>query len=176
MYNIGIIGHSPEHFKQDHETIRRAVGHTIDLLVNQYGEDEIVFNIIGDIGVGLWAALHCLNEGYKYHLFLQYPEKDTSQHWYSDQANDLRMCYDGCFALSIGSPVPDAEEKKEYHTLVDISNFIICFWIGKKQGKTFDIIKHAIEVGRPVLHGFDNLRLITNADIRGKKNVRSRKN
>jgi len=166
MYKIGIIGSGPERFS-DQGKVRRVIGQTIDLLALQYGEDEVMFNIRSDIGVGLWAAEECIDRDYKYHLFLPYSLEKTSEHWYDDQKRMLANQYIRAHSLTISQPTLESEHKDESHDmLIDDSNFLVCFWSGAKQGAVFDTIKTALEHNRMVLDGFNELKLITNKDLR----------
>lgn len=170
MHRIGIIGHSPEHFGADQESVQRAVGDTIDLLAYQYSKTDMVFNIIADIGVGLWAAHKCLAEGHRYHLFLSHPLEETGLGWYAEQRRILELCYQGATSITISG-----EEDMTHKLFAADSNFMVCFWIGKKQGTTFETIKYALKNNVLTLHGLDHLKLITNSDIRGKRYVKRKK-
>jgi len=163
MYKIGIVGHSPEHFT-DKDVVKRSVDRVIDLLSFQYGDSEVVFNVAGDIGVGLWAANSCRDQEHKYHLFLPFPPETTSEHWYDDQKRDLNLSYSYAYALSVMGTEPSGNEINEH--IVDNSNFIIAFWVGKRQGNTFDTIKYAMKKNKLALNGLDDLRLLTNNDVR----------
>jgi len=167
MYKIGIIGHSPEHFGAEEAYVRRVLGRTIDSLGFQYGESDVVFNIVGDIGVGLWSAEECLDREYKFHLFLPYPVEETSQHWYDSQKDHLRKCYGRAF--SITTCYQDTSwTDRSYELLVDDSNFIVCFWTGRGDGKTYDAIKYALHKNKLALSGFDDLKLVTNEILKRK--------
>jgi len=173
MYKIGIIGHGPEYYSEpDH--ILLAIENIIDLLGFQYGEST-VFNVAGETGVGLWSAEIAFNRKIKYHIFLPYTFEQTCEHWYEEQKNILIKCCNRAF--SITSCYPDKKHIDDsYKFLVDDSNFIICYWIGKKQGKTFEAIKYALETNKLVLNGLDDLKLITNLDIKNKNKNSKQKN
>ncbi|KKN00415.1 hypothetical protein LCGC14_1138030 [marine sediment metagenome] len=172
MYKIGIIGHSPDHFS-DRQSVQRTVVRTIDRLGLQYGESEVVFNIAGEIGIGLWASSECLNRIYKYHLFLPYSLEDTCQHWYDDQKSTLDMNFKHAYSLTTCYPNTEWADKS-YELLIDDSNFVVCFWTGRKQGKAYDAIRYALRTNKLALHGLDELKLITNIDV--KKTSGKRRN
>ncbi len=173
MYKIGVIGHSPEHFS-DRRSVQQAVGKLIDSLGLQYGESEVVFNIAGETGVGLWAARESLDRVYRYHLFLPYSLEDTCQHWYDEQKSELDMSFKHAYSLT--TCYQDTKwDDKSYELLIDDSNFIVCFWIGRKQGKTYDAIKYALSTNKLALNGLDGLKLITNADMRKTSGKRRKK-
>ena len=170
MYRIGIIGHGPEHFA-DVESTRRTVRDTIDLLRHHYGTDndeKLIFNVAGNIGVGQWAAEKCLEDGDRYHLFLPFQPEIVAEHWYNEQQQALFEHYKYARGLSICSPKPPVSSEEydiqcgySYEDLADASNFIVAFWVGKKQGKVYNAIKYAqINSQKLVLDGLNELKLI----------------
>jgi len=167
MYKIAIIGSGPEHFSNK-ESVSLSVERVVDLLGFQYGKKDVVFNVISRIGTGLWAAASAKKQGYKYHIYLPYPVEDVGEHWYDDQKKLLRVCING--AYSITSCYSNKNHKDHsYKNLIDNSNFIICFWIGKKQGYTYESIQYALKTNKLILDGLNDLKLITNKDIKRKK-------
>ena len=46
-----------------------------------------------------------------------------------------------------------------------MSDFVIAFWNGKKQGVTYENIKYALKKSKITLNGFEDLKLITNEDL-----------
>jgi hypothetical protein len=165
MHKVGIIGHSPEHLHHI-DDVRSSIRKTIDLLNFQYAE-QLMYNIIGDIGIGLIAAEECIESESIYHIFLPYTLEKTTQHWYKDQKDKMLMCYGKARGITI-CQVSSDETNNMHERLVEESSFIICFWVGKKQGKTFETIKYALQNNKLVLNGFDDLKLITNIDLKRK--------
>jgi len=165
MHKIGIIGHSVEYLGSDIEKIKASINYTIDLLIFQYGRSELVFNICGRPGVSDWVAEECMKNKYKYHLYLPYPEDQTSQHWYNNQKASLAAHYKNAYAVTVCSPNTYCEDTS-HERLVDGSNFVVCFWVGKKQGQTFEAIKHALYSNKIVVNALSNLKLITVADFK----------
>jgi hypothetical protein len=170
MYKVGIIGHSPEHFSLLSENdIKKVLRKTIEVLDFQYGTDLII-NTVGDIGIGLWAAEECIdivkdcNKALHYHIFLPYVQEITCEYWYPFQQDLLKKCCERAYSITT------CEEKRgndhARYDLVKDSNFIVCYWTGKKQGKTFDAIKQALQCNKIVLDGFNELKLITNNNIK----------
>jgi uncharacterized phage-like protein YoqJ len=167
MYKIGIIGHSLEHFK-DHDSVQSAIRRTIDLLGYQYGIADVVFAVHGNVGVGMWAAQAAYELGYKYHMFLPYPIENTYKHWYEDQRQALVMSCNNAYSITT-CRANDQFDDESRELLIDESNFTICFWVGKRQGKTFNAIKYAHSKNKLILNGSDELKLITNASIKKRK-------
>lgn len=163
MYKIGIIGSGPERFS-DPDAPRRIIHTVVDILGFQYGKDETVFNVKGNIGVGMWAVESCMELDYKYHLFLPFSLEKTCMHWYEDQREQLRRQFDHAYSITISHP-DLVQDDNTYHHLVDVSNFIVCFWAGNKNGQIFSAIQHAFKKNKIVLNGLNELKLITNKDI-----------
>lgn len=176
MYKIGIIGHSPEHFSvPSPDEVQRKIANTIDLLESQYNTDLVVFNLFGDIGVGLWTAEECMKRANDnaqfncaYHLFMPYTPEITSEGWFDNQIDTLNRCYKKARAITICNDAPNESLKQ----LINDSGFVVSFWVGKKQGKTFEAIKYALATNKMVLNGLDGLRMITNEDMRKPRNNR----
>ena len=161
MHKIGIIGHSPEHFS-DNNLTKRCVEQTIDLLLFQYGHDDVLFNIVGEIGIGLWASEFCLKNNIKYHLYIPFVAEETSKHWFNDQKEVLKECLSKAYAITISNPVRTNDfSEKEFKQMVDDSIFLVCFWNGKKQGRTYDSINYAMNSSKLVISAFDGLKLVT---------------
>lgn len=164
MYKICILGSGPEWFS-DHDKVRRLIGKTINLLGFQY--QDVVFHVRGELGVGLWAAQACLEEGLRYHLFMPFGPGDTAKYWYDDQEKDLLEQYNNAYSLTICKPL--GEKDYSLHTRpIDDANFVVCFWSGEKSGETEESIKYALNNSKIVLDGFNDLKLITNEDLRKK--------
>jgi len=181
MYKIGIIGHSPEHFSvPSAEEVQKTIRSTIDLLATQYGAEQVMFNVAGDIGVGLWAAEICMenadtdvlaNNKCNYHMFMPYVPERTADGWFEYQVEMLRECYTKAKAITVCNTDKDAQ-LESLKQIVNDSNFIICFWIGKKQGKTFETIKYALEKNKMVLNGLSELKMVTNEDLKRARKSR----
>jgi hypothetical protein len=159
MYKIGIIGSGPERLG-NHEKVRRSIGRLVDHLSIQYGEDSVVFGVEAKIGIGLWSAEECVNKECRYHLFLPYAMDATCEHWYEDQKDMLKNQYGKAYSLTI------CNQEDTHKALIDSSNFVVVYWAGNKVGKVCSAIKYALEHNKIVLDGFNDLRLMTNQDVR----------
>ena len=167
MYRIGIVGHRPE-YVSDRDAAMRTIDRVIDLISYQYGED-LVINIGGDIGVDQWALNSCADRGVKYHLFLPCEVGVFSDSWYNEQKVFLNERFKKSWAVTIYSSKCNLETEKETHKhIVDMSDFVICFWNGMKQGPTFDCITYALENNKLTINGSEDLKLVTNDDMREK--------
>ena len=165
MYRIGIIGHAPENFS-DVDATKRLVDQTLDLISYQYDED-LIMNLVCDIGVGDWSAEFCAEQGIRYHLFLQSPVEDMKDIWFDDQFNSLNRHFIYAWATTISFPRYESSEQMidNYKHIIDNSNFVIYFWNKMKQGNMYESIKYALNKNVLSINGLDERKLITNEDI-----------
>lgn len=171
MYRIGIIGHRPEYLGARQDCTRRKVNDVIDLLAYQYGTSDTVFNVMGDAGVGLWAAKKCMDEGYRYHLFLPARLENIGDYLLLEQKSALELVYNNASSITIGYPkdVMPSALLKTYELLATESSFVACFWIGKKQGYTFETIKYALGSNILAIDALNGLGLMTNENINARR-------
>lgn len=163
MHKIGIIGHKTENL-QDPEFAEKELHRTLDIITFQY-KDDCAINLGGDRGIDLWAGNYCLEKYIKYHLFLPCLPNKFSEFWYDEQKNILNKQLEAARAVTICSSESNIEFERDV-TLIDNSSFIICFWSGKKIGRTFEAIKYGLKANKIILDGFDELKLITNSNIK----------
>ena len=167
MYRIGIIGPGPERIA-DHDKMIRNIGLTIDLLVYQYDNDDAgtIFNIGSNIGVDHWAIDYCLNNGIKYHIHMPALPAKVSEHWYNYQRDNLDRFFNHARATTVcTSELSSGAIYESDQNLIDNSNFVVCFWLGIKQGRTANAIKYALSTNKLMLNGLSELKLITNNDF-----------
>ena len=163
MYRVGVVGHRPEYI-QDQDSVISTVGRIIDTISYQY--KDLIVNVGGEIGIDQWAADFCRKNGIRYHMFLPCPPDYLSSEWYDEQKQILTNCYNNSWATTIYSKEYGYEiEKENYQNIVDISDFVICFWNGMKQGSTFECIKYALSKNKLTLNGLNDLKLVTNDEI-----------
>lgn len=159
MYKIGIIGHGPEHFA-DKVLVQRRVDRVVDILKYQYGQEHVIFNVLGKTGVGLWAATSAIKQGCKHHIFLPYSIEQTSRHWFERQKNVLQKCCQNAYSIT-ACYSDESFDDQSYEALIDESSFMVCFWIGKRQGSTWQAVQYAMENNKIVVNGLDELKMIT---------------
>jgi uncharacterized phage-like protein YoqJ len=162
MHKIGIIGHSAEYFPEK-EPIKQIIENTISLINFQYGENLLI-NLDGNIGVSHWVADVCLTLGIKYHLFLPSPPEEVYKYWYEGQQQDLSKYFGSSWANTICSPKYNKSNNNVL--LVDSSSFVICFWMGKRQGSTFDCIEYCLQTNKLVMNGLNDLKMLTSDDLK----------
>ncbi len=172
MYRVGIIGHTPEYFK-DWDIVKRLIGRAIELISFQYQED-LIFNISGTAGVGSAAAEYCrvsVSPPQRYHLFNQWPIEDMKDLWKDEQFKSLMCSYTSAWGLTISFPnkkqvKPELDcEFVNYKHMVDNSDFVIYFWNGMKQGAVYDSIKYSLATNVLSINWTNDRQLITNEDI-----------
>ena len=162
MIKIGIIGNSPEYFS-DHNTVMRNIQNAIDTMYFHHKSD-VVFNILGNIGVGEWAANVCLEKNIKYHIFLPSMPETLQELWFEDQVKQLVEHFKMSWAATIISPHNGNIEEhidRAYENIVSQSDFILAFWNNMKQGHEYSAIKNAVENHKTVLNAMEDLKLIT---------------
>lgn len=165
MYRVGIVGHRPE-YVPNKEPMISTIDRVIDLISYQY-KDSLVINVGGDVGVSQWATETCSKRNVKFHLFLPCPPDMLSVEWYDDQKRILSNNFKKSWATTIYSQEYSREaETKTYESMVDLSDFIICFWNGMLQGPTFECIQYALKQNKLTLNGSNDLKLVTNEDTR----------
>lgn len=171
MYRIGIIGHRPGDHRTEEKILDKKINAVLEKLLYEYGKD-LILNLDGEIGIGQKTIKMVARLGIKYHLFLPHSIDimKKSDEWYDYQKDCLADYYKKSSSLTI---VSDKILKKNIverdKLLVDNSNFIVCFWNKKKQGRTFDIIKYSLKTNKMVLNGMSNLELVLNIDTNIKK-------
>jgi hypothetical protein len=182
MYKVGIIGHTFEEL-DDLEKITRSMHNTIELLNHQYGgsefgESNLILNLGAERGLELLAGEYCLEKKIKYHLFLSNrPEIFTDDTWFDDQRNKFNKQFNNAFSATICSSSlvkKVADEIARDKLLVNDSNFIVYFWSGKKTGRVYESMIYALNTNKIALNGTDNLKLITNDDLRKDNRWKSR--
>jgi len=161
MYRVGIVGHRPEYVPEK-DIMIRTIDRVIDLISYQYGKDLII-NVSGDIGVGHWSTQICVDKNLKYHLFLPCMPDILSTAWYEDQQASLTYYFKNAWATTIQKHDYSIDsERQNYEHIINMSDFVICFWNGMKQGTTYNSIKYAIQQNKLTVNGLEDLKLVTN--------------
>lgn len=176
MHKIAIIGNRPENIRAvDNDLMRSKVDSAIELLSWQYSYDQFMFNIIGERGVCQWAIEKCIAEqlgdpsAFRYHLFLPFMVEETSKFWYDDQKAFLSKAFENASATTIVFPTllhkEEALVEAEKSAIRD-SSFVVAFWSGQKQGKTYSAMQYAMNTNKLVLDGLRDLKMITRATLK----------
>lgn len=153
MYKVGIFGHRAGDFHLDPQIVQYNVNDVLGVLNHQY-KSELLINTDVEPGVGEMVVSSCNDFGIKYHLYLVCPT--TTNH--------------NAFGITIRANTYSLQyEIERDQRLVDDSAFLVCFWEGKHQGRTFNLLKYALAQNKIVLNGLDELKLITSNDLRKRK-------
>jgi hypothetical protein len=169
MHSIGLIGHRSGNFHSNEEISKSKIVNVLEILSFQYGKD-LILNVDGETGVGHFAIQEARGLDIKYHIFLPGPVETVGKDWFDRQKQNLDLYFKNSYSTTIASSKCSAQsEKQRDHDLVDCSSFLICFWDGCRQGRTFDIIKYSLATNKLVLNGLDDLKMISNIDIKKRR-------
>lgn len=169
MYNVGIIGHKQGDFHLDERMLDAKINEVLGIIRFQYGK-ELMLNIDGESGVGQKAAKYAKQTRIKYHLYLPCPVDLFVEFW--AEASSLREQYESSAATTILATKYNIESCLERdQKLINDAAFVVCFWEGKKQGRTFNTIKYALKVNKLVLNGLNELKMISNLDLKKRRRV-----
>lgn len=174
MYKIGLIGHESNVFS-DKNHIIATVENTISLLKYQY-DNDVVFNICGDVGIGEWTGRFCIDNNIKYRLFMPLSLEIMEKQWNDEQTTSMKDVYNNSYSVVIGRNKYCDEAKMEImKNIVDESCFVICFWVKKHIGITYETIKYAMSQSKLVINALEDLKLVTKHDILTKRIFYGRK-
>jgi hypothetical protein len=108
----------------------------------------------------------------------------TSINWYQEQKESLLDNFKYAHASTICWPTDTVDQNNSKRLLyekmcdthlIDNSGLIIAFWENKHQGRTFNAIKYALEKNILTLNGLNELKLITDKNIRKVRHGRNTK-
>ena len=169
MHNIVIVGHRAVNFHIEESKLKSKIQEVLDTLSFQYGE-ELCLNVDGETGVGLYVVQAASKLNIKYHIFLPCPIEFMGQEWFDSQRKELELCFKRAHSTTTMSNKPSAiNEKGRDQCLVNYSSFLICFWEGCRQGRTFGVIKQALTTNKLVLNGLDELKMVSNIDLKKRR-------
>jgi len=161
MYNIGVIGHRSGDFHLEKEIIRSRIERGLEVLKFQY-DRNLLLNVDGEAGIGQDIIEVAQSLGIEYHMFLPTNIEKIRDDWTADQHEKLIAQYNKASANTIISNNYNLKSCLERdQKLVESSNFIICFWEGKRQGRTYSIIQYSLKNNKIVLNGLDELKLVS---------------
>lgn len=160
---IGTFGHKNGNFHIDSIILSNKIKDVLEIIKFQYNND-IILNIDGETGIGQEIADFSKELQIGYHLYLPCAPEDIGNDWFDWQKEKLKQHYKNSNSITIVSNHND--DRLRDQKLIDDSNFIVCFWDGRHQGRTYEMIKYALQSNKLVLHGFNELRLITNKDLK----------
>jgi uncharacterized phage-like protein YoqJ len=170
MITIAITGHRPDSFLVSHydqQEIKRIVN-DIAVIFKREHKEELCFNLGGAVGADLWMGQACLENKIKYHLYLPFSPETQSKFWEDEHKALLEEQMRHAVGIDIINPsgydISDYQTRNE--KMVDNSNFVVAFWVGKRRGGTYNCIKYALEQSKFVFNALDSLKPIFKDNLR----------
>lgn len=167
MIKIGIIGHSPDSFSFK-KRARASIDDAITIIQRQHAQEpELMFLVNADPGIGQWACDVLIEKDLPFEVYLtQLPDK-AAQDWTDKQQETFFWQLKKARAIHILAEDNSSQSCIiRNKRLVSDCNWLLTFWIGKHQGNTFETMKYALDSNKMVYNGFDQLKLISNDDIK----------
>lgn len=168
---VSITGHRSDAFIQSHYTdgMVKLIAEGVVATFKREYEENLIFNIGGAIGVDSWVAQTCIEQKVKYHLYLPMLSELQSKYWTEEQKEDLNIQLTKASAINI---FDSSGEYKvwSYHErdkmMVDNSNILVAFWVGKRQGGTYNTIKYALKQSKFTLNALNELKPIFSEQLK----------
>lgn len=170
MRSVCITGHRPDSFLVSHyksDTVRRIVDDIACVLQREYG-DELRLNLGGAIGTDQWMGSSAIKHGIRYKLYLPFHPSVQARYWTAVQREELDRQMRHATGIVIADPSGEYNVAR-YHErdrmMVDDSDFVVAFWVGRRRGGTFGTMKYALRQSKLVHNGMDRLRLLFSYDL-----------
>ena len=162
--HIGITGHRPNFFR-DAEKTKELCDSLVLNMLKEY--DHPIFNLGGCAGADQWVGNACIKYNIEFNLFLPFPAEIQSKYWYKDQQEALENQIKHCKGLVIAGPkYKPANFFIRNRSIVDNSDFLVCFWEGMHRGGTYDCIKYAVQKkSKIVLNALTDLSMVTGEEL-----------
>ncbi len=170
MARVCITGHRPDPFLVSHyqaETVARLAGDIACVLKREYGE-ELFFNLGGAIGADQWMGAAAIEHGIRFGLFLPFPPQVQARFWTEEQRSELDRQLRTAARIVIADPSGQYDPAR-YHErdrlMVDESDFVVAFWVGRRRGGTYETMRYALSKSKFVLNALDRLRPVFKQDL-----------
>jgi len=171
MRTVCITGHRPDAFLVSHyklDAVQRIVSDIACVLQREYG-DELRLCLGGAIGIDQWMGSACIEFGIQYKLYLPFHPSVQARYWTTEQRLELDRQMRHAVGIVIADP-SGGYDVSRYHErdrmMVDKSDFVVAFWVGRRRGGTFGTIKYALKQSKLVHNGMDRLRLLFSHDLK----------
>ena len=167
---ISISGHRPDGFISSHynnETIKRIANDMVFVLKKQYKKD-LVFNLGGAIGADQWVGDACIEHNVPFNLYLPFLPETQSKFWKKEQIENLYKQIDLAIGITIIDPSGQYNPSNyqiRNQKMIDDSNILIAFWVGKRRGGTYNAIKYAINDSKFALNALNELKPVFLEDL-----------
>lgn len=169
MYNIAITGHRPKDLGGLNQSVVRSITHEmLDRAEARAGGNDICIHTGGALGIDTWVALTVQNSPYyglnvKHTLHLPFVVSVMTSKWTDMQVNDLMLTHKQASAICMKCPHPHYDpayyQRRNEH-MVDESNVLVAYWVGKQHGGTWNCIKYALSKGVPTYNALDGMKRI----------------
>jgi hypothetical protein len=170
MHNVCVFGHKTGDLHLPYEQVEGHIKSVLDILKFQY-DSTLCLKVDGEIGVGQSVTKIAQELGIRYHIFLPCPIELLGGDWFEEQAKQLERDYKLAYSTTLlATELTDYSLKERDYHMIGACSFAICFWEGKKQGRTYDLINYALHTNKLILNGLQDLQLVTKKDTkRGSK-------
>lgn len=172
MIKIAISGHRPDSFLVSHyslDSITNIVGNIVAAFKREHKEN-LIFNLGGAIGIDQWVGAACIEQCVPYYLYLPFNPEMQSKYWTTEQKAELLKQVKFACGIEIVEPVTAIYTVQNYQIrnekMIDASDFVVAFWVGKKRGGTFNAIKYGLKQSKFVLNALNELRPLFKDDLK----------
>lgn len=170
MIKIAITGHRPDAFLVSHysdEWVKHIIENIISAFYREHKSD-LHFNLGGAIGVDQWVGDFCIENKIPFSLYLPFKPEVQSRYWSQEQKDNLSNQVNHASGLTIIEPMVYniSAYNKRNEKMIDDSDFVVAFWVGKRSGGTFNAIKYALKNSKFVLNAFDELKPIFTENLK----------
>lgn len=161
--NIGFFGHTPDDFS-NREEVKAQVFSIVEQVGSEHGSDLFCL-FEPQIGVPQWACEAALELGIPYGLYLPIPAEQWATYWYSEQKETLLRQCQHASSVYVANCNPEIQTNKKYFSsmerLVDDADALVFFWLGKKQGHTYNAVKYGDKKNKIMHNAFLDMDLIS---------------
>ena len=170
MKSIAITGHRPDAFLVSHyspETVKMLAENMVVAYKREY--DELNFYLGGAIGADQWVGEACIEHNVSYELVLPFSDEIQAKYWNDEQKAELQRQYQHAKGICIIDPSGNysvGTYMQRNKKMVDLADFVVAFWVGKRRGGTFNAIQYALRQNKTVLNALNELRPIFKEDLK----------
>lgn len=145
----------------------RIVDDTACILKREYG-DELQLNLGGAIGIDQMMGAAAIEHEIRYVLYLPFKPEIQAKYWKPKQRAELDRQMSRAAGITIVNP------NEEYHPrwyherdrlMVNEADFTVGFWVGRRQGGTFETMKYSLRQSKMVVNAMDRMRLVFKQDL-----------
>jgi len=156
MPTLAFTGHRPQDLPTDWTS--QTFSRHFDLLmprISRYWPAAFVTG--GALGVDSFAASYALNVGAALHLVLPFTPDVMGARWGLEARKRLDFHIRHAASVDVLHQGPyngSATYQRRNEAMVDRADLLVAVWSGKRQGGTWNCIRYAHSVGRPMVNIF----------------------